>query len=378
MASSALLSLCARRSIRPYYLRVVAFEQSKRTLHDQSETQSADSNPAYDFVRRHVGPNARQTKEMLQILGVKSVDELIDKTVPSAIKFRGTMNIPEALSEHRALKEIEDIAMQNEVWRSYIGLGYNNCIIPTVIQRNLFENPGWYTQYTPYQAELSQGRLESLLNYQTAISDITGLPVANASLLDEGTAAGEAIAMCFRHNKRPRMFLSDQLHPHVIDVVRTRATGFRTEIEVLPIDKMDFSKKDVAGVIFQYPDTTGNIMDPSGLIARAKEHGTIVICGSDLMALCLLKPPGEMNVDICYGNSQRFGVPLGFGGPHAAFFACAEQFKRDMPGRLIGETIDSHGAKAYRLALQTREQHIRQEKATSNICTGMQQKQFFE
>ncbi|CAF4831471.1 unnamed protein product, partial [Rotaria socialis] len=259
---------------------------------------------------------------------------------------------------------------QNEVWRSYIGLGYNNCIIPTVIQRNLFENPGWYTQYTPYQAELSQGRLESLLNYQTAISDITGLPVANASLLDEGTAAGEAIAMCFRHNKRPRMFISDQLHPHVIDVVRTRATGFRAEIEVLPIDKMDFSKKDVAGVIFQYPDTTGNIMDPSGLIARAKEHGTIVICGSDLMALCLLKPPGEMNVDICYGNSQRFGVPLGFGGPHAAFFACAEQFKRDMPGRLIGETIDSHGAKAYRLALQTREQHIRQEKATSNICTA--------
>ncbi|CAF0851034.1 unnamed protein product [Rotaria sp. Silwood1] len=370
MTSSALLSLCARRSIRPYHLRMVAFEQCKRTLHDQSEAHGADSNPAYDFVRRHVGPNERQTKDMLKTLGLQSLDELIDKTVPSAIKFRGTMNIPEALSEHRALKEIEEIAMQNEVWRSYIGLGYNDCIIPTVIQRNLFENPGWYTQYTPYQAELSQGRLESLLNYQTAVSDITGLPYANASLLDEGTAAGEAIAMCFRHTKRPRMFLSDQLHPHVIEVARTRAHGFRSEIEVLPIEKMDFSKKDVAGVIFQYPDTTGNIIDPAGLIARAKEHGTTVICGSDLLALCLLKPPGEMNVDICYGNSQRLGVPLGFGGPHAAFFSCAESFKRDMPGRLVGLTIDSHGAKAYRLALQTREQHIRQERATSNICTA--------
>ncbi|CAF0849210.1 unnamed protein product [Rotaria sordida] len=372
MTLSALLSFYARRSIRPYRLRTVSFEQCRRTLHllDQSDAHGADSNPAYDFVRRHLGPNERQTKEMLNKLGLKTLDELIEKTVPSGIKYRGTMNIPEALSEHRALKEIEGIAMQNEVWRSYIGLGYNDCIIPPVIQRNLFENPGWYTQYTPYQAELSQGRLESLLNYQTAVSDITALPYANASLLDEGTAAGEAIAMCFRHTKRPRMFLSDQLHPHVIEVARTRAHGFRTEIEVLPVDKMDFSKKDVAGVIFQYPDTTGNISDPSNLIARAKEHGTVVICGSDLLALCLLKPPGEMNVDICYGNSQRLGVPLGFGGPHAAFFSCAEPFKRDLPGRLIGLTIDSHGAKAYRLALQTREQHIRQEKATSNICTA--------
>ncbi|CAF1047626.1 unnamed protein product [Adineta steineri] len=370
MSSSGLLSLCARRSIRPFQLPMVVFQSHKRTLHDQSETQGADSNPAYDFVRRHIGPNERQTKEMLQTLGLQTMDELIDKTVPSTIRYRGTMNIPEALSEHRALKEAEEIALKNEVWRSYIGLGYNDCIIPTVIQRNLFENPGWYTQYTPYQAELSQGRLESLLNYQTAISDITGLPFANASLLDEGTAAGEAMAMCFRHNKRPRMFISDQLHPHVIEVIRTRASGFRVEIEILPIDKMDFSTKDVAGVIFQYPDTNGNICDPSGLIARAKENGTVVICGSDLLALCLLKPPGEMNVDICYGNSQRLGVPLGFGGPHAAFFACAEQFKRDMPGRVVGLTIDSHGAKAYRLALQTREQHIRQEKATSNICTA--------
>jgi glycine dehydrogenase len=273
MSSSTLLASCARRSIRSLYLRPILFQQSIRTLHEQSEAPGADSNPAYDFVRRHVGPNERQTKEMLQTLGLKSLDELIQKTVPSAIQFKGTMNIPEALSEHRALKEAEEIAMQNEVWRSYIGLGYNDCIIPPVIQRNLFENPGWYTQYTPYQAELSQGRLESLLNYQTAVSDITKLPYANASLLDEGTAAGEAMAMCFRLNKRPRVFLSDQLHPHVIEVVRTRASGFRAQIEILPIDQMDFSKKDVAGVIFQYPDTTGNIYDPSNFIARAKEHG---------------------------------------------------------------------------------------------------------
>jgi len=366
MSSSALFSRCARRSVRLYRLPTISI----RTLHRETKSPATITNSPYDFVRRHIGPNERQTEEMLKVLGLQSLNELVDKTVPSDIQFRGKMNIPEALPEHLALKEAESIAKQNEIWRSFIGLGYNDCLIPTVIQRNLFENPGWYTQYTPYQAELSQGRLESLLNYQTAISDLTGLPFANASLLDEGTAAGEAMAMAFRLNKRSRFFVSDQLHPHVIEVIRTRASGFRMNIEVLPIDKMDFSKKDVAGVIFQYPDTTGNIVDPSQFIARAKDNGTVVICGSDLLALCLLKPPGEMNVDICYGNSQRLGVPLGFGGPHAAFFASADRFKRDMPGRMIGVTIDSHGSKAYRLALQTREQHIRQERATSNICTA--------
>jgi len=323
-----------------------------------------------EFVNRHIGPNARQQKDMLSVVGVKSLEELTKLTVPQNILLNRELKLEEALTEQELLERANKLADMNEVWRSYIGLGYYGTNTPTVIMRNIFENPGWTTQYTPYQAEIAQGRLESLLNYQTMVSDLTGMDVANASLLDEGTAAAEAMAMCFRQTRRKKFVISDKVHPQTIDVVRTRASGFGVDISVQNIREVDFTAKNISGVLIQYPDTEGSVHNFSSFVENVHLNGTLVVAASDLMALTLIKAPGEFGCDIAVGNSQRFGVPLGYGGPHAAFFACRNNLVRLMPGRVVGVTKDAAGSKAYRLSLQTREQHIRRDKATSNICTA--------
>lgn len=249
-------------------------------------------------------------------------------------------------------------------------MGYHNCCVPHTIMRNIFENPGWTTQYTPYQPEVAQGRLEGLLNYQTMVSELTGLEVANASLLDEGTAAAEALSLTYRQTKRTRMLVSDKLHPQTISVVQTRLSSLGLSVEVVDVFKSDFSSREIGGVLFQYPDTEGNVLDFSKVAEKAHENGTLVCCATDLLSLTLLRPPSEFGADIAIGTSQRLGVPLGYGGPHAGFFACHQKLVRLMPGRMIGVTRDAAGRDAYRLALQTREQHIRRDKATSNICTA--------
>ncbi|NXD92529.1 GCSP dehydrogenase, partial [Chaetorhynchus papuensis] len=323
-----------------------------------------------DFSRRHIGPREQEKREMLRTVGVQSVEELMDKTIPASIRLRRPLRMDDHVCENEILETLHNIASKNKIWRSYIGMGYYNCSVPQPIARNLLENAGWVTQYTPYQPEVSQGRLESLLNYQTMVCDITGMDVANASLLDEGTAAAEAMQLCHRHNKRRKFYVDARCHPQTIAVVQTRAnyTGVITELK-LP-HEMDFSGKDVSGVLFQYPDTEGKIEDFSELVERAHQNGTLACCATDLLALCILKPPGEFGADVVLGNSQRFGVPLCYGGPHAAFFAVKENLVRMMPGRMVGVTRDASGKEVYRLALQTREQHIRRDKATSNICTA--------
>ncbi|XP_037092209.1 glycine dehydrogenase (decarboxylating), mitochondrial-like [Pollicipes pollicipes] len=323
-----------------------------------------------DFQAKHIGPRDADQQEMLHLLGYQTLDEMIDNTVPRNIKLKEPLKIEEPQSEHELLERIQHIAQRNQIWRSYIGMGYYNCRVPHTISRNMFENPGWTTQYTPYQPEVAQGRLESLLNYQTMVSDLTGLSTANASLLDEGTAAAEAIAMCYRVNKRRRVIVSDRLHPQTIAVVKTRCQPLGLHIEVGDLATAELGTRDVTGVLFQYPDTEGSILDHSELVQRAHDNGTLVCCATDLMALAILKPPGEMGVDIALGTSQRLGVPPGYGGPHAGFFACQSHLVRNMPGRMIGVTRDAEGKVAYRLALQTREQHIKRDKATSNICTA--------
>uniref|UniRef100_A0A8C6UNZ6 Glycine dehydrogenase (decarboxylating) n=1 Tax=Neogobius melanostomus TaxID=47308 RepID=A0A8C6UNZ6_9GOBI len=297
-----------------------------------------------DFAERHIGPGEREKREMLDILELESIDQLIENTVPSSIRLPRSLKMDDPVCENEVLDTLRKIAEENKVWRSYIGMGYYNCSVPPPIQRNLLENAGWVTQYTPYQPEVSQGRLESLLNYQTMICDITGLPVANASLLDEGTAAAEAMQLCHSY------------------------TGVKTVLK-LP-HEMDFSGKDVSGVLFQYPDTDGRVEDFTALVDQAHKAGALACCATDLLALCVLRPPGEMGVDIVLGSAQRFGVPLCYGGPHAAFFAVKDNLVRMMPGRMVGVTRDAAGKEVYRLALQTREQHIRRDKATSNICTA--------
>ncbi|XP_058800706.1 glycine dehydrogenase (decarboxylating), mitochondrial isoform X1 [Phymastichus coffea] len=323
-----------------------------------------------EFQARHIGPRDHEQAEMLKFLGIKSLDELTSKAVPGKIQIKKTMDIDEPVTEFELIKRIGEIANRNQVWRSYIGMGYYNCCIPHTIMRNIFENPGWTTQYTPYQPEIAQGRLESLLNYQTMVCDLTGLEVANASLLDEGTSAAEALGLAHRYNKRKRIFVSDKVHPQTISVIATRASSLGLDLQVGDIFEADTSAKDVAGLLLQYPDTTGGIRDFGGLVKRAHAHGTLVVAASDLLSLAVIKPPGEFDVDICIGTSQRFGVPLGYGGPHAGFFACRQKLVRLMPGRMIGVTRDADDREAYRLALQTREQHIRRDKATSNICTA--------
>jgi len=307
---------------------------------------------------------------MLHVLGQESLETLVAQAVPAQIRLANPLRLPAGRSEHEVLKALKEIAAQNQVCRSYIGMGYYDCITPAVIQRNILENPGWYTQYTPYQAEISQGRLEALLTFQTMVSDLTGLEVANASLLDEGTAAAEAMTMCHGLKAgRNRFFVSAVCHPQTIDVVRTRAKALGIELTVGDHETFEFNEQ-VCGALVQYPDTFGGVHDYEGFAARAHAAGALVAVAADLLSLTLLRPPGEFGADIALGSAQRFGVPLGYGGPHAAFFATREACKRHMPGRIVGVSKDSRGHSGLRLALQTREQHIRREKATSNICTA--------
>ena len=310
---------------------------------------------------------------MLKAIGLPSLDALIDEAIPQSIRLRKALDLPAAESEYAYLQRLRTIAAKNRVFRSYIGMGYYDCVTPAVILRNVLENPGWYTPYTPYQAEIAQGRLESLLNFQTMVSDLTGMPISTASLLDEGTAAAEAMAML--HRSQPRgstrnvFLVSAKTFPQTIDVVAGRAEPGGIQVRTVDPSKIEFGP-DVFGLLLQYPDDEGSVEDVRGVIARAHEAGVQVAVASDLLALALLTPPGEMGADVVLGSSQRFGVPMGYGGPHAAFFATREQFARQAPGRIIGVSIDAHGNRAYRMALQTREQHIRREKATSNICTA--------
>jgi glycine dehydrogenase len=329
------------------------------------------------FVRRHIGPNANETREMLAQLGFKNLDELIDAAVPKKIRLDNQLNLPAAKTEFEALADLRRIASDNKVFRSFIGMGYYDTITPPVIQRNVLENPGWFTQYTPYQAEISQGRLEALLNFQTMITDLTALDIANASLLDEATACAEAMMMSHRLKSgsagvspaRNVFFVSENCHPQNIEVVRTRGAALGVEVVVGNHESFSFSDK-VFGALVQYPDTFGAIHDFSGIAEKAHAAGAMLTVATDLLALTLIKPPGEFGADIAVGSAQRFGVPLGYGGPHAAFFATRDEFKRQMPGRIVGVSKDSRGKPALRLALGTREQHIRREKATSNICTA--------
>ena len=334
------------------------------------------SNQAREFTQRHIGPDAGETEQMLQTIGVASLDELIDRTVPSAIRMQRPLNLPAQLSEAAYLRELKSISLKNKTFRNYIGQGYYDTHTPSVILRNIFENPGWYTQYTPYQAEISQGRLESLLNYQTMVCDLTGLPLANASLLDEATAGAEAMAMFFHTlNKnsdkldRPKFFVDNEVFPQTKDVLMTRALPLNIEIvygdfATAQIDATYF------GALLQYPNDKGSVVDYRSFIENVHGNGGFVAMATDLLALTLLTSPGELGADVAFGNSQRFGVPLGYGGPHAAFFSCKDDFKRAIPGRIIGISVDSLGNRALRMALQTREQHIKREKATSNICTA--------
>jgi glycine dehydrogenase len=326
--------------------------------------------PSDKFVQRHIGPNAEEQAQMLKELGFAGADEFIDRVIPSGIRLKGALELPEGLAESVALNEIRAIAAKNQVFRSFIGMGYSDCITPPVIQRNILENPGWYTQYTPYQAEISQGRLEALLNFQTLTSELTGLPIANASLLDEATAAAEAMHLCQNiQPDRSKFFVSEGCHPQTIEVLRTRAHPL--DIEVVVADHRNFQFDETFfGALVQFPTTDGIIFDYGEFAKQAHAAGALLAVAADLLALTLLRPPGEFGADIALGSAQRFGVPLGYGGPHAAFFATTDAVKRLIPGRLVGVSKDTEGKPALRLALQTREQHIRREKATSNICTA--------
>jgi glycine dehydrogenase len=323
-----------------------------------------------DFRSRHLGPIGTDRDEMLRETGFPSLAALIDAAVPAGIRLDTAMSLPAARSEHDALAWLKSIMGRNQVLKSFIGQGYHGTHTPGVIQRNILENPGWYTAYTPYQAEIAQGRLEALLNFQTMITDLTGLDVSNASLLDEGTAAAEAMSLALAGKPKGKaIFVSDRCHPQTIDVVATRAEPLG--IEVITGDWEAFEPGEgLFAALVQYPDTRGRIDDFEGFFTRCKSAGAVTIVAADLLALTVLKAPGEFGADICIGSSQRFGVPMGFGGPHAGFMACADALKRKMPGRLIGVSVDSRGKPGYRLSLQTREQHIRRDKATSNICTA--------
>ncbi len=332
-----------------------------------SALESADQ-----FAPRHIGPTPAEVSEMLSTLGYDTLDSLIDATVPERIRFRSQLSIPAARTEAETLALLRCIAARNKLFRSYIGMGFSDCVTPPVIQRNVVESPAWYTAYTPYQAEIAQGRLEALLNFQTMVGDLTGLPIANASLLDESTAAAEAMGLAHALTGKAgkEVFLvADDCHPQTISVVQTRATARGLTVHVLPYDKFEFGPQ-VFGALVQYPATDGAIRDYSSICDDAHAHDALVTVAADLLSLVLLSPPGEWGADIVVGNTQRFGVPLGYGGPHAGFFATRDEYKRQIPGRIIGVSRDADGAPALRMALQTREQHIRREKATSNICTA--------
>ncbi|HEY5700820.1 MAG TPA: glycine dehydrogenase (aminomethyl-transferring), partial [Gammaproteobacteria bacterium] len=325
-----------------------------------------------DFVRRHIGPGEPQIKQMLDALGLKSLDDLIDRTVPKVIRTDRPLNLNPAMTERDTLSYLRRMSDRNNVFVSMIGMGYYGTVTPGVILRNVLENPGWYTAYTPYQAEVSQGRLEVLLNFQQMVMDLTGLEIANASLLDEATAAAEAMAMTKRVNRKSKSnayFVSNACHPQTIAVLKTRARPLGIEI-IVGDATSELDDKDVFGVLLQYPDSGGHVRDISEIIDAAHGRNALVAVATDLLSLVMLKPPGELGADIAVGSAQRFGVPMGYGGPHAAFFATRDEYKRQTPGRIIGVSIDSNGRPALRMALQTREQHIRREKATSNICTA--------
>jgi glycine cleavage system P protein (glycine dehydrogenase) len=323
-----------------------------------------------DFARRHVGPNEIEIAAMLRDLGFAGLDALIDATVPKDIRFDRELILPDAESEANALAELRALASKNKVEKTFIGAGYSDCTMPPVIRRNVLENPGWYTAYTPYQAEIAQGRLEALLNFQTMITDLTALEIANASLLDEATAAAEAMALCHAvAPERKVFFVADNCHAQTIQVVQTRARPLGIEVQTGDFSRFKFSDAVFGGLV-QYPASDGAIHDYGEFVTRAHDAGALVAVAADILALTMIRPPGEFGADVAIGNTQRFGVPLGFGGPHAAYFATRDQYKRHMPGRLVGVSHDAEGRPAYRLALQTREQHIRREKATSNICTA--------
>lgn len=346
---------------------------TKKNTIDQTQNSIKAIGPQNNdgFVNRHLGSIETKIQLMLETLGLSSLDTLIDKTVPQAIRITQNLHLPEPQSEYNALAKLKEIAAKNHIFRSFIGMGYNDCITPPVIQRNILENPGWYTAYTPYQAEIAQGRLEALLNFQSMIIDLTGLEIANASLLDEATAAAEAMTMSYNvaKNKSKTFFVSQHCHPQTIEVVETRAKPLG--IEIIIGDHQNFSfNKPIFGALLQYPATDGTIYNYSNFINQAHQIGALVTIAADILSLTLLTPPGEFGADIAVGSSQRFGVPLGYGGPHAAYFATKEEFKRQVPGRIVGVSKDANGKPALRLALQTREQHIRREKATSNICTA--------
>ncbi len=356
-------------------------ERAVMTVAAVANTDSASENlmPLDTFPRRHIGPSDADVAVMLHAIGATSLEELMGQTVPAAIRLPRKLNLPPALGEMAAVEALRAIAKKNKVNRSFIGMGYYDTITPPVILRNILENPGWYTAYTPYQAEIAQGRLEALLNFQTMVSDLTALPMANASMLDEATAAAEAMYMCHAMGGPDRnvFFVSENCHPQTIAVVKTRAKWLG--IEVVVADEGDLfhdsiaqnvSPKSLCGILLQYPGTDGRIEDYSDLAEQAHNDGISVVAATDLLALTLIKPPGEWGADIAVGSAQRFGVPMGFGGPHAAFMACKNEFTRKLPGRIVGVSRDVHGNPAYRLAIQTREQHIRREKATSNICTA--------
>lgn len=329
-----------------------------------------------NFINRHNGPRENEVAKMLDVIGVKDLDSLIDETVPSSIRLPKPLNLPEGMNELEYIQHLKHLGAKNKIFKSYIGLGYYSSILPGVIQRNVLENPGWYTSYTPYQAEISQGRLEALLIYQTMISDLTGMPMANASLLDEGTSAAEAMIMLYNSRSREavkananKFFVSDKLFPQTKDVLTTRAIPLGIELvfgnhESIQLDSSFF------GAIVQYPDETGEVIDYRSFTEYAHSNGVMVAVAADLLSLALLTPPGEWGADVVVGSNQRFGLPLGYGGPHAGFFATREDFKRTMPGRIIGVSVDAQGNRALRMALQTREQHIKRERATSNICTA--------
>ncbi len=328
------------------------------------------------FVSRHNGPREQEVKAMLKKIGVSSIDELINQTVPDKIRLKQPLRIEASLSEYQYSKHLKELGKKNKLFRSYIGLGYYNNILPAVIQRNVLENPGWYTAYTPYQAEIAQGRLEAILNFQTMVMDLTAMPIANASLLDEATAAAEALAMFYSNRSKDKIknggnkfFISETVFSQTIDVVRTRALPYGIELVIADANTTSLDDS-FFGALIQYPDMNGEVNDYKQFVADAHSKEIQVVVSTDLLALALLTPPGEWGADCVVGNSQRFGVPLGYGGPHAAFFTCKEDYKRSIPGRIIGVSVDAEGKPALRMALQTREQHIKRDKATSNICTA--------
>src|SRR5689334_9111512 len=345
---------------------------AKRQEKSAPENSVALTNAFTTFADRHIGPSPEETAQMLREVGFTDLDALVDATVPKNIRLDRVLKLPAAKSENDALAELRALALQNRIARNFVGAGYSGTLTPPVIHRNILENPGWYTAYTPYQAELAQGRLEALVNFQTMVADLTALDIANASLLDEATAAAEAMALCHHaaaDRSRNKFFVADNCHPQTIEVLRTRAKPLGIKIVTGGFTAFKFDDA-VFGALVQYPATDGAIYDYEKFAGAAHDAGALFAVAADILALTLLKPPGEFGADVAVGSTQRFGVPLGFGGPHAAYIATRDQFKRHLPGRLVGVSHDVEGRPAYRLALQTREQHIRRDKATSNICTA--------